>query len=257
MPYQPFHHTVVATDVVGSSDRDDQLQLKMRADLREILAETLAQQGLDMTALGVTDLGDGIRLQVPAVVSPSAILTPFIPNLATVLRLHRKASNEKSRVRLRVAIHMGLLHRERAGGWAGTVLTECARLLDAPSARDLIAASGADLVVVVSQPIYEAVVRPGFGLDPGSFDRIRVRSKETDTHAWAWLPGSDRAVPIVTPKHQESAGTTGSDERPTTGGTTGRGPTQIGGVRTGPMSAVFLAGDSHLRRGAESDQHGV
>ncbi|TCB99641.1 hypothetical protein E0H26_03525 [Micromonospora zingiberis] len=189
MSFQPFHHTIVATDVVGSSARHDQLQLKMRDDLRGVLERTLRRQDLDLAELAPTDLGDGFRLHAPAAVSPLAMVSPFVDNLVTELRVHRQSANERSRLRLRVAIHMGLLNREPHGGWAGIVLSECARLLDAPAARDLIAdAPDADLVLVVSDAVFDAVVRQGYGPAPEQFRRIPVTVKESNFSAWAYLP---------------------------------------------------------------------
>src|SRR5436190_2131865 len=152
MRLEPVHHTIVAMDVAGSGHRDDVLQLRMRTDLREIVAGALAAQSLDLARLPLTDLGDGIRLIITGV-SPAMLLDPFVLNLAAALRQHRKATSDAARLRLRVAITTGLLHRD-AGGWAGAPLVECARMLDATPVRQVLAADErADLVVVVSQTL--------------------------------------------------------------------------------------------------------
>src|SRR5262245_4590517 len=129
MSLEPVHHTIVAADVAGSGGRNDLLQLRMRADLRQIIADTLAAQSLDLAALPQTDLGDAIRLMI-ANVSPAVLLDPFVHNLARALRRHRQAASDAARLRLRVAITAGLLHRDGVG-WAGVPLVECARMLDA------------------------------------------------------------------------------------------------------------------------------
>src|SRR4029078_1725888 len=82
MRLEPVHHTIVAIDVAGSGSRYDLLQLRMRADLREIVTDTLALQSVDLAQLHQTDLGDGMRLLL-AGVSPVLLLDPFVPNLAT------------------------------------------------------------------------------------------------------------------------------------------------------------------------------
>jgi hypothetical protein len=188
MRLEPVHHTVVAMDVVGSGHRDDLLQLRMRADLREVVAETLTAQSLDLDMLPHTDLGDGIRLMI-AGVSPAALLDPFVPNLARALRRHRKAVSDAARLRLRVAITIGLLHRD-GEGWAGVCLVECARMLDAGPVRQVLAADGrADLVLVVSRAVYADVVRHGYGLDPDTFHRVEIAEKETRTTVWIHVPG--------------------------------------------------------------------
>src|SRR5438034_2957704 len=165
MRRKPVHHTIVAMDVAGSGHRDDRLQLRMRADLREMVSEALPDDSLS-TVADCTDLGDGLRLIVPACVSPAVLLDPLVPRLATALRHHRKAASAAARLRLRVAIHTGLLHRD-AAGWAGQPLVTCARMLDATPVRRLLAAvDDADLILVVSDTVYGSVVRHGCGLEP-------------------------------------------------------------------------------------------
>jgi hypothetical protein len=188
MRLEPVHHTIVAMDVASSGRRNDPLQLRMRADLRQIVADTLARQSLDLAALHQTDLGDGIRLMI-ANVSPAVLLDPFVPNLATALRQHRKAASDAARLRLRIAITTGLLHRD-ATGWAGAPLVECARMLDAVPVRQVLATDERiDLVIVVSRAVYDEVVRHGYGLDPDSFHPVNIAEKETRTTVWIHVPG--------------------------------------------------------------------
>ena len=124
----------------------------------------------------------------PAHITPVLLLDPFIPNLATALRTHRKTAAPAARLRLRVAVHMGLLHHD--GGWAGEPLVHCARLLDsAPLRRVLDTADNADMAVIVSQEVYDTVVRHGYGLDPDACHRATVQEKETTTTAWVHVPG--------------------------------------------------------------------
>jgi hypothetical protein len=195
----PLHATIVALDVERSGARDDQLILRMRADLREMVTEALRRQSLDPRIIDFADLGDGLRLVVPAEVPPSALLDPFIGDLALLLRRHRRAVAAAARLRLRVAVHMGLLHRDESG-WAGAALVHSARLLDsAVLRRHLEAAHRADLAVVISSDVFDQVVRPGFGLDPDACGQVLVIEKELSTPAWMYVPGYPHptTVPIV------------------------------------------------------------
>jgi hypothetical protein len=186
---EPLHHTIVSMDVVGSGRAVDPLQLRMRADLRTIVAEVLDRQALDRSTIAQTDLGDGVRLVIPPDVTPGAMLDPFVPNLASALRRHRQAASDAARLRLRVAVHMGLLHHD-AGGWAGIPLVTCARMLDAPQVRQvMIADTHPDLVLVVSQAVYDGVVRHGDGLDPTGFHPVNITVKETAATVWIHVPG--------------------------------------------------------------------
>jgi hypothetical protein len=199
MGTQPLHATIVAFDVERSSGRDDQLALRMRADLRDMVAEALRRQSLDPHIIDTTDLGDGLRLVVPGQVPPSVLLDPFIGNLASILRAHRKAAAPSARLRLRVAVHMGLLQRDNAG-WSGRALVHCARLLDsAVLRRHLEAAHRADLAVILSCEVFDQVVAQGYGLDPDACGQVLVTEKETRAPAWMYVPGYPHpsAVPLV------------------------------------------------------------
>jgi hypothetical protein len=190
----PTHHTVVMVDVARSGQLIDQHQLRMRADLRTVLARALAYQGLQWTDLYHDDLGDGIRLIVPPTVSPSALLDPFVPTLAGVLREHRRSVPPEARLRLRVAVHMGLVHHD-GHGWAGRTLVHTARLINANAVRRTLNWSDADLVLVVSHTMWEAVVAQGYGLDPAGYRQITIVEKETTGPAWIYLPARDLEVP--------------------------------------------------------------
>jgi hypothetical protein len=162
----------------------------MRADLREMLADTLSRQNIDETAPTTLDDGDGFRLLLPSTIPPHSLLDPFLSRLGIELRAHRAASNEANRLRLRVALHSGLLFREPSGSYAGTALKDCARLLDAQAGRDLLTENpGADMVVLLTDFFHQEVVAGGRSLDPGWFQRIQIKVKETNRYGWAYVPG--------------------------------------------------------------------
>jgi len=154
-----------------------------------MIVDAFVTQGIDPADIDSEDLGDGVRLIVPARVTPARLLDPFVPHLAAALREHRKTAAEAARLRLRLAVHMGLLHRDESG-WAGEPLILSARLLDAPPLRQTLdAAERADLAVIVSSDVYEKVVRHGYGLDPAAYHRVEVAVKETRASAWIHVPG--------------------------------------------------------------------
>lgn len=189
MGLAPIYHHIMAIDVANSGSRNDPLQLRMRSDLRKIVADTLALQDIDFDALQHSDLGDGIRLIIPPNLSPASLLDPFVPNLAEALRQHRARAPDAARLRLRLAINAGPLHRD-VGGWAGRPLVESTRILDARPVRyALVANQDVDLVLVVSQRIYDDVVCHGYVLDPAAFQLVRISEKETTTTVWIHVPG--------------------------------------------------------------------
>lgn len=198
---RPKYHTIIATDVAKSGGRTDASLMRMRRDLREILAGTLELQGLDPERLTSIDDGDGYRYLIPAdVAPPQAALDPFVGRLGIELRMHREAASETHRLRLRVAVHSGLLYAEPEGTWTGVPLKDCARLLDADAGRNLLADHpAADLVLLLTDPFYRDVVGSGTTLDPTAFQPIQVSVKETDRTGWAYLPDVTPAAPPPPP----------------------------------------------------------
>jgi hypothetical protein len=193
--WQPTPQTVVAVDIVSSGGLDDHLLLGARKDLRGLLADTLAQQDINLDALVQTDLGDGLRFEVPGVVTPAALLHPFVANLDTALRLHARRASAEARLRLRMAIHHGLVHRDE--GSAGNTMRVVARLLDAQLVRRAARlAPGANLVVVASQQLYDDVIRHGYSIAPDRFQRIALAEKEMAGHAWLYVPDHTPGLPL-------------------------------------------------------------
>ncbi|MFG1607803.1 hypothetical protein [Actinoplanes sp. NPDC049265] len=173
-----------------SSRRNDNLLIRMRAALRRMLTESLSDQGIDTAKLTPLDDGDGFRFVLPADIASHRLIDPFLSRLGIKLRQEREGANADSRLRLRVALHCGLVVREEEGSYAGIPLKDCARLLDAQAGRDLLTENEqADLVVLLTDAFYQNVIAGGLSLDPGWFRRIPINVKESTGYGWAYVPG--------------------------------------------------------------------
>lgn len=184
-------YTVVLFDVAGSAGHTNPWQLRMRADLRRIMADVFREQRYSADAVELADTGDGMRLILTPEVSVINVLGRFIPAVAAAVHAYRIRTPD-ARFALRVATDTGLLHRDH--GWHGSPLILCARLCDAGPVRQVLRANeDADLVLVVSARVYDDVVRHGYdGIDPSTYHRTAVREKETETVAWVHVPGIPR-----------------------------------------------------------------
>ena len=196
MIWKPTPQTVVAFDIISSGSLDDHLLIGARRDLRAIVAEVLAEQGIELSAISQTDLGDGLRLEVPGTVTPAALLHPFVTNLDNALRMHQRRASAAARLRLRMAIHHGLVHHDE--GSAGNTLRIVARLLDARLVRRAaVLVPEANLVVAVSHQLYDDVIRHGYSIPPERFQRIALAEKEMTGHAWLYVPGHTPGLPLA------------------------------------------------------------
>lgn len=113
-----------------------------------------------------------MRLIFAPEVSSIRLLANLVPDLAAALRSHRTAAPDH-RLRLRVAVDTGVLHRDH--GWHGTPLILCQRVCDAQPVRAILReVDDADLVLVVSAHVYDEVVRHGYeGIDPSTYRAVR------------------------------------------------------------------------------------
>lgn len=179
-------YSIVLIDVVQSARSGVQWQQRMRNDLYALVEDVVRYRGLAWGSLPFSDIGDAIRVVVPLDrVQPTQVVDLFILGLSAGLREHRRCASEAARIRLRVAFDLGLVERHQHG-WVGDALVRTARLIDAEPLREALRSDPSlDLAVVVSDPMYESVVRHGHGfISPGSFREVRVRNKEFDSRAW-------------------------------------------------------------------------
>lgn len=181
----PEHRSMVVIDIAGSAQWHNEAQLSARAALKTAIRAAVRQTGIAWTSLAVEDRGDGMILLVAASVSKVDVIDPLIPHLAVAIREHNAATDPAFRIRLRVAVHAGEVHRD-ANGWVGSDLNTACRLVNsAPLYQELRRSPQTDLVLIVSDLIYQGVVRHHYrDIDPASYLPVHVLAKETNTHAW-------------------------------------------------------------------------
>ncbi|MGW3995563.1 hypothetical protein ACWEF6_18900 [Amycolatopsis sp. NPDC004772] len=180
----PVHRSIVVVDIAGSSRWDNPAQLRARAALARMVRNAFRAAGIGRWRLSVEDRGDGLLVIVPPGVSKADLLDPFVPRLAAELRAYNAVVAPAWRIRLRLAVHAGELLR--AGPrWVSEDVKLACRLVDGEPLYELLARSGADLAVVVSERIHDGVVRHGYkGIDPDGYAPVRIRVKEVDAPAW-------------------------------------------------------------------------
>ncbi|WP_230421030.1 hypothetical protein [Actinomadura soli] len=181
----------MAVDIQGYSKRDTREQLLAQRDLCEALDRAAHGVGLDRGHWEKQVGGDGELATLPDGTDPATVAGEFVIGLAEALRdLNRGDEDEggegaaaggetgRHRLRVRLSVHHGTL---TAGpfGPAGDAPIVVQRLLDAaPLRRLLIDDADRDLAYVVSDSLFEDVVRTGFcALPPGAFQPIKVTAK--------------------------------------------------------------------------------
>jgi hypothetical protein len=139
------------------------------------------------------DRGDGARLLIRESAAPlTAVVDGVTDELGTRLREAARTTRPAERLVVRLAVHSGLVH-DTDDGPDGDALLHLARLVDAEPVKRMIAdREGTTLAVVLSDRVFDEVVRPGYTrLAVEDFERITVdlrRGPDPDpVDAWVHL----------------------------------------------------------------------
>ncbi|QUQ62449.1 effector-associated domain 2-containing protein [Kutzneria sp. CA-103260] len=202
--------SMVLVDVerFGDPTRMDNHHLSVRSGVYSALTSAFTASDIPWEDCDVADLGDGVMILVPPMVSKSRLVARLPEHLVDALDRHNRDIEPPSRARLRLALHAGEIHRDEHG-ITGDALNFGFRLLDAPAAKRALALAAVNLVVIVSEELYRSVVRHDPAAQPDTYRRIDFQTKETSASAWIRLPGDthERAATLAsaTPMLAESA----------------------------------------------------
>jgi len=183
-------------DVVGYSERTEPGQYALQQRLAALITEVMGLAGVRLEPEYLQGTGDGMNVFLPAGADVSRVLAALLRPAATWL--HDDNQGHADRMRLRVATDLGPV-RPAATGFSGNTIIAFGRLVDSAPIREAITRQpDADLVVLVSDWLYAAVVSQGYaGLEPSRFTRVQAVVKSFQADAWLWTsaPGADKAPP--------------------------------------------------------------
>jgi hypothetical protein len=158
----------------------------------EVLRCARAHAGLMASEVDVQRSSDGQFAVFPPGVDESAVIPDLVAGLTKALRQTNADLSAHARLRLRVALHRGLL-RPYVNGWIGDSAIAVHRLLDSAAVRTALARElAADFALVVGDMLYQDVIAHGYpGLPPERFRQVIVDipAKRFTEHAWIYLGG--------------------------------------------------------------------
>ena len=201
----------LAHDASGYSGLDGVRQQRAQADIRGVIGRAAELAGLHRDQWICQPRGDGELAVLPSSEPELVLLDDYVRHLTHQLRAHNADRLPGRHLRLRVAIHHGA-GVGGALGVAGAGPVEVCRLLDSQQARDALAASTGDLVVIVSETVFLVTVADGHTtLDPGLFRRVWVSNHGYEAYAYLYAPAA-------------AAGQGGKGQPPDAAGEAGRAP---------------------------------
>jgi tetratricopeptide (TPR) repeat protein len=184
-----LHRAIIVVDVEGFGDkrRTNPDQLAVREGLYRCLRAAFAESGMLWEACYREDRGDGAFFLIPPDVPKKILATQFLQEFSAALRSYNESSIASTRIRVRLALHAGEVHRD-AYGAAGAAINTSFRLLEAEPLKHALARSSGMLAVIVSQWFFEEVIRHIPASNPSSYQRVYISVKETETAAWICRP---------------------------------------------------------------------
>ncbi|MFJ6671796.1 hypothetical protein ACIQMJ_11870 [Actinosynnema sp. NPDC091369] len=195
------HRSFVVVDVEGYGDgtRTTHHRLAARDGMYRVLMGAFADCDLPWDDKAVDDAGDSLIVVLPGDVAKAHLVDRLPVSVAAKLREHNAASSHGARLRLRLAVHFGEVAYDAHGGKSSPELIFACRILDAAEAKAALKGSNATLVLIASDPFYQAVVRHHPSAHPDAFRLVRVDVKEVRARAWIRLVDDYQPQPTSSP----------------------------------------------------------
>jgi hypothetical protein len=203
---------MVAFDICGfSSSADPHLMRLMRRSMYQVVQEAAEIAQMPWSSCYYEDRGDGFFLLAPPGYSVHSLVDPLASLVRTGLAEVNNALPVGPQLRLRMAVHHGELIRDEHGVISPDLNT-LFRLLNAPVLKARF--EQGDLALIVSDEVYQRVIRWGVGLiDQKRFQPLIVEKKsllddirtppcgdppKPFDMAWAMLPPQPVEAPSAT-----------------------------------------------------------
>jgi hypothetical protein len=190
--------TMLAVDIAEftRSDRDDEILRFLHEQLYVMLPKAFDASGVPWAECWHEDRGDGMLIVLPPGISGLNLAGRLPGLLGGLIRRQNHACHAAARIQLRVAAHFGLVAYD-GHGFVGDDVNQLFRILDAPPLKRALAASGADLALIVSDQIYRSFVCHYRSLvRPDAFEAVTFEVKATEFHAWRHLQTSGLSAAV-------------------------------------------------------------
>lgn len=191
MPQLFGRRLLVTADATAYGRADDLQQKLMQTALPAVLEEAAARAKLHRVDWQRQSTGDGELALLPASEEEPRVVDDYVYHLHGALRAYNRDLRPEARLRLRMAVHHGVVV-PASPGFAGQGVVVVSRLLDSRPVRAALEVSDADLAVIVSDEVFSATIAQRYTTVPvEAFRRVLVEHKEFRGDAWLHVPGRD------------------------------------------------------------------
>ncbi|WP_144081724.1 hypothetical protein [Micromonospora wenchangensis] len=181
----------MAADVAGYSRRPNDLAARTQSWLVRVLREARHAAGIDESAVSLQFQGDGEFAVLPVGIDESRVIPRLVDGLDLALRRTNDGLGPAERMRLRFALHRGLM-KPGDSGWVGAAAIAVHRILDSPPLRAALRDNPlVDYVLGVPDVLYQDVLRHSqLPPLPERFAEVTVDLPEKGfvEHCWLHVP---------------------------------------------------------------------
>lgn len=200
----------LALDIEKYSSRGNVDHIALQERLVAIVREAMAHAEVPWVKNDIQDQGDGLLVIQPPGVDEPRVVPGLVNGLCWAVGRANSHVLSSRRLRLRVALSVGIVHRG-AAGYVGDAVIGVSRLLDSAVLRATLSANpGHDIALIVADDLYHDVIAHRYpGLDPAAFTKVHIEipAKGFEADAWTHLPRLDHAgMAAATGPRQTSRG---------------------------------------------------
>ncbi|MGW1682590.1 hypothetical protein [Saccharopolyspora sp. NPDC002376] len=197
----------VAVDVENYGGQDDRRQHAIQESVLSVLDEAATRAELHRDHWERQPQGDGELAVLPETEPEPRLIDDYLRELRFALDRHNQNLRQSARLRLRLAIHFGVAI-PASNGFSGQAAVVVSRLRDSQPLRQALAAAiDADLVVMLSDRLYQETVKQGHtSLRPDELRQVSVQEKTFADKAWIYVPSDDvhRLPALDEPRNREA-----------------------------------------------------
>ncbi|GAA2128682.1 hypothetical protein [Actinomadura napierensis] len=160
--------------------------------LLAVLDAALREAGVDPSSVPAQEQGDGRFLVFPPGIDETKVVPGLVAGLRAAVRRTNRDLGEQARVRLRAALHRGLV-KPAPNGYVGDASIAVHRILGSPPIREALKANPArDLALIVPDLLYRDVIAQDLdGLNPARFERVIAKLEDKGFTEVCWLTVPD------------------------------------------------------------------
>jgi hypothetical protein len=192
----PERRLLIAADLESYGRQNNPAQQRSQEVFRWAMTEAARAVGLNHSDWIAQPSGDGELAILPATTPEPIVVSGLAPALNRLLREHNHDLPPNGRSRMRIAMHVGLVHLDGANGYPGEAVVTVSRLVDAPVLKWALASCpSAAVALIVSDVVYRDVVANGYeGMQAENFVRTAIDQPDKAFSAVGWVNVPDEDI---------------------------------------------------------------